>query len=411
MVDPVYFKQVNALDVGETELLALSAGATVVKTLTAKCDKPNPATFIGKGKLDELHDDIVNLDIDLIIFNHMISPIQERNLQRALDCRVIDRTRLILDIFAQRAQSHAGKLQVELAQLKHLSTRLVKGWTHLERQKGGIGLRGPGETQLETDRRLLALRIKNLTRRLKTVERQRQQRSRARSRVPVPVITLVGYTNAGKSTLFNSLVDESVYAADQLFATLDPTMRRCQIEPYGQVIFSDTVGFIQDLPHTLIAAFHSTLEEVVNSTVLLHVVDVSHPDHLEHMDEVERVLEEIGADHIPVVQVFNKIDQCMLRPKRKKIKMHGDEVINSVYISAQKQLGINLLKQVIRDILMHEHVTYVISLTPLQEKIRSHIHQHYHILDETFNKDGSVNMSLNLAPKQAGWLVKQGVQV
>ena len=310
----------------------------------------------------------------MVIINHPITPVQERNLERALNCRVLDRTRLILDIYAQRAQSLEGKLQVELAQLKHLSTRLVRGWTHLERQKGGIGLRGPGETQLETDRRLISNRIKSLTRKLQNVEKQRKLRRRARDRIPVPVVTIVGYTNAGKSTLFNRLVDESVYAADQLFATLDPTMRRLKIQNYGEIILSDTVGFIQDLPHSLVVAFHSTLEEVKNSSILLHIIDRSNADYRKHIDEVEAVLREIGADEIPLIKVFNKID--LTDHTVKSIRSVGSDKQEdiSVMLSAQKNLGLDLLKEVIYELLTRQHADYKVHLDMTQERLRSLIH-------------------------------------
>jgi len=263
----VYQRQSSQEDqevIEEIRLLAASAGALVIDTLTAFRRSPDASTYIGKGKVDEVSAMVDELDIDLVILNHSVSPIQERNLERALKVRVLDRTGLILDIFAQRATSHEGKLQVELAQLQHISTRLVRGWTHLERQKGGIGLRGPGETQLETDRRLIGHRIKVLNKRLDTVSAQRQLRRKSRAKVPVPTVSLVGYTNAGKSSLFNNITKADVYAEDQLFATLDTTMRRVELEEFGTTILSDTVGFIRDLPHSLVEAFHSTLEEVSN---------------------------------------------------------------------------------------------------------------------------------------------------
>ncbi len=340
-----------------------------------------------------------------MIVNHPVTPIQERNLERALECRVLDRTRLILDIFALRAQSHEGKLQVELAQLKHLSTRLVRGWTHLERQKGGIGLRGPGETQLETDRRLISHRIKTLTRRLQGVEKQRKLRRRARDRVPVPVVTLVGYTNAGKSTLFNHLVNESVFAADKLFATLDPTMRRLEIDNYGEIVLSDTVGFIQDLPHTLVAAFHSTLEEVENSSILLHVIDRSNPEYRNHMAEVDQVLKEIGAEDIPLIKVFNKIDQIDKTPA---IKADSDGNL-SVFVSAQQDLGLDLLNKAVFQLLTIEHALYSVQLGLEQDKLRAQIHARCQVVEETFDDEGHAKLRLHLSPRTLGWLEKQCV--
>ena len=280
----------------EFKALALSAGASICACVTGFRPSPDPATFIGRGKLEELKTVVAAEHAELVIVNHSITPVQERNLSRALCCRVLDRTGLILDIFAQRAASAEGKLQVELAQLRHLSTRLVRGWTHLERQKGGIGLRGPGETQLETDRRLIAQRIRHLNKRLQRVAAQRDLRRKARRKVPIPTVCLVGYTNAGKSSLFNTLTGAEVLVEDRLFATLDPTMRRVQLPEKGEIVLSDTVGFIRDLPHSLIKAFHSTLEEVNQAALLIHVVDINDPQRHDHIQQVEQVLAEINAD-------------------------------------------------------------------------------------------------------------------
>src|SRR5688500_14600100 len=289
--------------------LARSAGATVAALLTARIDRPNPATLVGSGKLEEMKAAADASGADLILVNFALSPGQERNLEKALQRRVVDRTGLILDIFSQRAQSAEGKLQVELAQLKHMATRLVRGWTHLERQRGGsIGLRGPGETQLETDRRLLQKRLEQLQKRLDKVEVQRTQMRRARMRSELPRVALVGYTNAGKSTLFNALTGADAYAADQLFATLDPTVRRIEL-PGGGVVLADTVGFVRDLPHDLVAAFRSTLSEARDADLLLHVVDASDPLRDERIGQVDAVLNEIGAGDIPQLLVFNKIDR------------------------------------------------------------------------------------------------------
>ena len=281
----------------------------MVGHLNARVERPNPRYFIGSGKAEELREQRHALDADLILVNHALTPVQERNLEKLTECRVVDRTGLILDIFAQRARSHEGKLQVELAQLKHMSTRLVRGWTHLERQRGGaIGLRGPGETQLELDRRLLGDRVKQLQKRMQKLETQRTQARRARQRNALPVIALVGYTNAGKSTLFNAMTGAAVYAADQLFATLDPTLRRLDGLDCGPVLLADTVGFIRDLPHDLVAAFRSTLAEARDADLLLHVVDASDPERDLRIADVEEVLKEIGADDLPQVLVYNKID-------------------------------------------------------------------------------------------------------
>ncbi len=303
-----------AEQVEEVKLLAESAGASVCAVVHGRRQSPDPATYAGKGKVQEVAADVAAHGANLVIFNHELSPAQERNLERALQCRVIDRTSLILDIFAQRAQTSDGKLQVELAQLDHLATRLVRGWTHLERQKGGIGLRGPGETQLETDRRLLGKRVKLLKERLQKLERQRGVQRKARARSDVLNVSLVGYTNAGKSTLFNALTHAGAYAANQLFATLDTTSRKLWLEGAGNVVVSDTVGFIRDLPHSLIAAFHATLDATSQADLLLHVVDSASPTRDVQIAEVNKVLEEIGASEVPQLVVLNKLDLTGLPP-------------------------------------------------------------------------------------------------
>src|SRR4051812_48499792 len=299
----------------EAKQLAASAGVNALTVVKGRRQRPDPALFAGKGKVEEIAQKVAETQAPVTIFNHELSPVQERNLEKRLQCRVIDRTSLILDIFAQRARSHEGKVQVELAQLEHLSTRLVRGWTHLERQKGGIGLRGPGETQLETDRRLLARRVKALKEKLARMQAQRAVQRRARARANVFSVSLVGYTNAGKSTLFNRLTDARVLAADQLFATLDTTTRRVHTRQGNSLVLSDTVGFIRHLPHTLVAAFRATLEETVHADLLLHVVDSSSPDREAQIDAVNQVLGEIGADSIPQLLVMNKIDLTSLAPR------------------------------------------------------------------------------------------------
>jgi GTP-binding protein HflX len=339
-----------ALDFGETDYqarlselheLSVSAGLAVAGVVRGRRQRPDPATFAGRGKVAEVGTAVQDQGATLVVFNHELSPAQERNLEKALGCRVIDRVSLILDIFAQRARSHEGKLQVELAQLEHLATRLVRGWTHLERQRGGIGLRGPGETQLETDRRLLGKRVKLLKEKLGAVQKQRAVQRRARRRASVVSVALVGYTNAGKSTLFNALTQAEAYAADQLFATLDTTTRKLRTPMGGEVVLSDTVGFIRALPTTLVAAFRATLEETVQADLLLHVVDGSSDEQSAHIDEVNRVLNEIGAGGVPQVLVLNKADLTALAPG-----LERDECgkIARLRVSARTGAGLDLVR-------------------------------------------------------------------
>jgi GTP-binding protein HflX len=329
----------------ELSLLARSAGAEPITTITAKRSSPDPAHFVGSGKADEIKVACKAEGIDLVIFNHALSPAQQRNLERRLEVRVIDRTSLILDIFAQRAQSHEGKLQVELAQLQHLATRLIRGWTHLERQKGGIGLRGPGETQLETDRRLIGERVKMLRTRLTKLRKQHETQRRQRGRNQTFSVSLVGYTNAGKSTLFNTLTKAGVYVANQLFATLDTTSRRLYLgDEVGSVVISDTVGFVRELPHQLVAAFRATLEETIHADLLLHVVDGNSPVRMEQIEQVNEVLREIGADHVPQILVWNKIDAAGLEPG---IERDEYDKISRVFISAHSGAGLDLLRAAI----------------------------------------------------------------
>jgi len=329
----------------ELALLARSAGAEPITTITAKRNSPDPAYFVGSGKADEIAQAVLADKVEIVIFNHALSPAQQRNLERRLNVRVVDRTSLILDIFAQRAQSHEGKLQVELAQLQHLATRLIRGWTHLERQKGGIGLRGPGETQLETDRRLIGERVKMLRTRLTKLRKQHETQRRSRGRNQTFSVSLVGYTNAGKSTLFNTLTKAGVYVANQLFATLDTTSRRLYLgQDVGNVVVSDTVGFVRELPHQLVAAFRATLEETIHADLLLHVVDGASPVRMEQIEQVNEVLREIGADHIPQILVWNKIDAAGLEPG-----IERDEYgkISRVFISARSGAGLDLLRDAI----------------------------------------------------------------
>lgn len=395
----------DCASVDELALLVESAGAEVKCRILTLRRAPVSSTYIGKGRVDELAEQVNQHCAGLVIFNHSLTPIQERNLEKRLQTRVIDRTRLILDIFAQRASSHAGKLQVELAQLKHLSTRLIRGWTHLERQKGGIGLRGPGETQLETDRRLIGKRIKRLQSRLEKVGAHRALQRRARSRIPIPVISLVGYTNAGKSTLFNRLTESRVYAADQLFATLDPVMRKLELPDTGPIILSDTVGFISDLPHALVSAFHSTLEEVSNAQVLLHVMDVA-DDRLGELDrQVNGVLEEIGADEVPQILVYNKIDQTGHKPNYQPATRQTPA---KVWVSARNGDGEDLLLQAIADHFIQSHVQLSLKMPPKLARLRASFYANQWVRDERIDeKDGSMVVNLSLTRKQYNKLASQ----
>lgn len=341
----------NTQDFDEThqEFLELvkSTGANIATSIHGKRQRPDSKYFAGSGKVEEIAEAVISHEAAVVIFNHDLSPSQERNLERRLECRVLGRTGLILDIFARRARSHEGKLQVELAQLQHLSTRLIRGWTHLERQKGGIGLRGPGETQLETDRRLLGQRIKSLKKRLEKVRSQREQGRRSRQRAGVPVVSLVGYTNVGKSTLFNRLTSAEVYADDRLFATLDPTLRRIRLPDTEPLILADTVGFIRQLPHDLVESFSSTLEETRDASLLLQVVDVAAVDRDELMKHVDAVLQQIGADELPQLIVYNKIDR--LEDVKPKLERDQQGIIRRIWLSANTGEGVELLRQALQE--------------------------------------------------------------
>ena len=379
----------------EIRELARSAGAEILDLITAQRHTPDQRTYVGSGKANEIAAQVDRHTADLVIFNHTLTPSQERNLEQHLCCRVIDRTGLILDIFAQRARSHEGKLQVELAQLQHLSTRLVRGWTHLERQKGGIGLRGPGETQLETDRRLLGHRITQIRKRLQRVDNQRDQSRQARQRAALSTVAMVGYTNAGKSTLFNRLTQADVTARDQLFATLDPTLRRITL-PNGQAnILADTVGFISNLPHTLVAAFKSTLQEVIEADLLLHIVDAANPSRFDQMKDVEDVLAEIGADNIPQLIVYNKIDN--LTDQHPQHRQTADGQMTAVWLSAATGAGIEHLQQALQQRLTGQQVQGTIELNATQGRLRAQLHQVGQIEQETITEQGgwSIQVMLN----------------
>ncbi len=377
--------------------LAASAGAVVVDELVSARKSPDSRFFIGKGKVEELLELVTDSQADLIIASAPLSPSQERNLEKALNCRVLDRSGLILDIFAQRARTFEGKLQVELAQLRHLSTRLIRGWTHLERQKGGIGLRGPGETQLETDRRLIGKRIRQLKSRLDQVDSRRAMNRQNRIRAEIPTVALVGYTNAGKSTLFNALTDADVYVEDKLFATLDPTMRKMKLPDDRDAILVDTVGFVRDLPHELIAAFRSTLQETKEADLILHLIDASDGDRWQRVRQVNAVLKEIEADQVPQIRVYNKIDKLDRRPRRTSNR-RGEG--RAVWLSAVTGEGISLLPEAIRDRLRRKMVNGTIRLKSSQGRLRAVFFELGAVQKESGLEDGGWLLELNLGERE-----------
>ncbi|KFN50315.1 ribosome rescue GTPase HflX [Arenimonas composti] len=393
LIQPYPPGQVDPALLEEFTELARSAGATIVGTITARVERANAATYIGSGKVEEVQSAVAATGADLVLVNHALSPAQERNLERALKLRVVDRTGLILDIFAQRAATHEGKLQVELAQLKHWQTRLVRGWTHLERQRGGaIGLRGPGETQLEMDKRILQRKIESLQSRLDKVEVQRTQMRRARNRNAVPRVALVGYTNAGKSTLFNALTGSGVYADDRLFATLDPTVRR--VEGVAPLVLSDTVGFVRDLPHELVAAFRSTLAEAREADLLLHVVDAADELRDERIRQVDAVLEEIGAGDIPQVLVFNKIDRIEGAEARVDAEVEGRA---RVWVSARDRLGLDLLLDLLQRRFQEHRFTGELVLGPADGRLRARLHDAGAVRAERVDAEGHSVLDIDLA--------------
>jgi len=394
-----------AEDPQEFQDLALSAGADMVALVTVSRHMPTAKFLIGSGKVEELRDLVRESEAELVIFNHTLTPSQERNLERVFECRVLDRTGLILDIFAQRARTHEGKLQVELAQLDHMSTRLVRGWTHLERQKGGIGLRGPGETQLETDRRLLRVRIRQIKQKLEKVRSQREQARRGRRRADIPSVSLVGYTNAGKSTLFNALTTSEVYAADQLFATLDPTLRRLELDDLGPVVLADTVGFIRHLPHKLVEAFRATLEESSNSDLLLHVIDSHEPERDQQIEQVMAVLGEIGANELPILEVYNKID--LVDGVEPQIQRDGDGKPERVWLSARDGKGLELLRQAVAELLGEDLFVGTLRLPQRLGRLRAQFFELNAVQSESHDEAGDTLLAIRLPRAELNRLVSR----
>jgi GTPase len=396
-------------DIREFTQLAESAGAQPVLTITGSRARPDPKYFVGSGKADEIRVQAELHAADVILFDHPLSPSQERNLEKLIGRRVLDRNGLILDIFAQRAASFEGKLEVELAQLKHMSSRLVRGWTHLDRQRGGgIGLRGPGETELETDRRLLGTKVKYLTQRLAKLKQQRETGRGGRAAIPVPALALVGYTNAGKSTLFRALTGADAYVADQLFATLDPTVRRLNLRGGVQVVVADTVGFIRDLPHELVAAFQSTLQETREANVLLHVIDSSDARRDEQIDQVNAVLADIGAGDIPQIRVYNKIDRLQTQPR---IERDLDGKVIAVWISAAQGLGLELLQEAISERIARSVNRVNLRLPVLAGAIRAQLFRAGVVVAERSSEQG-FDLTVDLPASELAALERQpGVEI
>lgn len=397
------FRATGPESLDEFQELARSAGAEVVGVLPAPRDRPDARYYVGKGKIEQLKNLVAETGANLVLVSQPLSAVQERNIEQAVGCRVLDRNTLILDIFAQRAQSYEGKLQVELAQLRHLSTRLIRGWTHLERQKGGIGLRGPGETQLETDRRLIAVRIDRLNEKLEKVATQREQSRRQRLRSRSPLVALVGYTNAGKSTLFNLLTGADVIARDQLFATLDPTVRRLEDLSGGEILLADTVGFVSDLPHELIAAFRATLQEAREADLLLHVIDASDPYHSERQAQVEEVLDSIGAASIPVIRVLNKIDRT---GQTAQAHRHENDQVHTVAVSALRGEGIDLLKQAMTERLTGDRIVSWLELQGQDARLRAALFELGVVSEERIADNGSWLLHVDLPLETAQRLAR-----
>jgi GTPase len=395
--------------------LVNSAGAEAVAIVKGNRQRPEAKYFVGTGKAEEIRIQVEQDKADVVLINHAISPAQERNLEILLQCRVLDRTGVILDIFAQRARSHEGQLQVELAQLNHMSTRLVRGWTHLERQKGGIGMRGPGETQLESDRRLLSDRIKQLKKRLSKVEGQREQSRRSRDRAEIPTVSLIGYTNAGKSTLFNQLSNADVYAENQLFATLDPTLRRVELPGKQAVVLADTVGFIRHLPHDLISAFQATLQETREADLLLHIIDAHSEERDDNIRQVEQVVKQVEADKVPQILVYNKIDLLNehLETKSPELRFEPridrDESgkISAVWLSAKKNQGLDLLAQAIKEFFNENILKNQIIIPPSSGKLRSTLYNNVDIVNESIDDKGHIEIIFECSPSQFQSLLKE----
>jgi len=381
-------------NLSEFKELVLSSGAEIMEITTTSRQRADPKFFIGSGKALEIAELVKLHEADLVLFNHQLAASQERNLEGVIECRVLDRTGLILDIFAQRARSFEGKLQVELAQLRHLSTRLVRGWTHLERQKGGIGLRGPGETQLETDRRLLSARIKQINKRLEKVKKQREQGRQSRQKAEISTVSLVGYTNAGKSSLFNVLTDDEVYVQDQLFATLDPTLRRIDLARDVSIIVADTVGFIRHLPHDLVTAFRSTLQETSEAQLLLHIIDSADANRDANIKEVEKVLSQIDADKIHCIQIMNKVDLTGTKPR---IDYADDGSVKRVWLSVESGAGLDLLKQTLIDLFREKMVEGTLSLSPADARTRAKLFEIGAIRNEVIDEEGRFLLQISIS--------------
>jgi len=393
----------NDQDAVEFSELVRSAGAKILALIQGSRHSPSAQYFAGKGKAEEIKQAVAVYDADVVIFNHSLSPAQERNLEKLLECRVLDRTSLILDIFAQRARSHEGKLQVELAQLKHMSTRLIRGWTHLERQKGGIGMRGPGETQLETDRRLLNVRIKQIKKRLEKVGNQREQGRQLRKKTEIPTVSLVGYTNAGKSTLFNTITSANVFVADQLFATLDPTLRRVELNNQQTMILVDTVGFIRDLPHDLVVAFRATLQETAEADLILHIIDSNDEQRDMYRQQVNDVIEMLGAKQVTQIEVMNKID---LSEYTQRIDLAHAGTPTRVWLSAHTGEGIETLLKHLGEMFAKEIFSGVLTLPPEKARLRAKLYQDNAIVNESISATGEYLLEVNIQQRRLNALLE-----